>query len=190
MVKFTHVLCPIDLSESSAGALACATAFARWYKARLTVLNVVPTFDPVQVQSGQLGGPVSIVRPVSREEVLDALRQAVDVAGGAEVKATLAAEAGDPVATIVDQAVGMRVDLIVMGTHGRSGFDRFLLGSVAEKVLRRAPCDVLVVPPRVASAARLPYAPADKCVGVEPKRQKFLRLRLILLRALHAQTPH
>jgi nucleotide-binding universal stress UspA family protein len=147
VVKFTHVLCPVDLSESSVGALACATAFARWYKARLTVLNVVPTFDPMQVQSGQLGGPVSIVRPVSREEVLAALRQAVDVAGGAEVKATLAAEAGDPVATIVDQAVGRRADLIVMGTHGRSGFDRLLLGSVAEKVLRKAPCPILTVPP-------------------------------------------
>ncbi|NOT28107.1 MAG: universal stress protein [Acidobacteria bacterium] len=156
MVRFTHVLCPIDLSESSVSVITCATAFARWYKARLTVLNVVPTFDPVQMASGQLGGPVSIVRPVSREEVLAALGQALDAAGGAALQATLAAEAGDPVTTIVDQAVTVRADLIVMGTHGRSGFERLLLGSVAERVLRKAPCPILTVPPHAVVAA-----PAD-----------------------------
>jgi len=156
MVKFTRVLCPIDLSESSAGALVCAIALTRWYKARLTLLTVVPTFDAVQVRSGQLGDPVSFVRPVPRDEVLDALRQALDAAGGAALEATLLAEAGDPVATIVDQAVGIPADLIVMGTHGRRGFDRLLLGSVAEKVLRKAPCPILTVPPHASVAV-----PAD-----------------------------
>jgi nucleotide-binding universal stress UspA family protein len=147
VVEFKHVLCPIDLGESSGRSLAYAAAFARWYKARLTVLHVVPTFDPVQVQSGQLGNPVHFVQPVPREEVLAALRAAVDAAGGDARQTTAVAEAGDPVAAIVDQAVGIPADLLVMGTHGRSGFDRLLLGSVAEKVLRKAPCPVLTVPP-------------------------------------------
>lgn len=147
MVKFKHILCPIDLSDASVGLLAYAAAFARLYKARLTVLHVVPTFDPVQVRSGSLGDPVHIVRPIPREEVVDEMRRVVDAAGAAARDSTLAAEAGDVVTTIVDQALGMSADLLVMGTHGRSGFDRFLLGSVTEKVLRKAPCPVLTVPP-------------------------------------------
>ena len=70
---------------------------------------------------------------------------------------TLAAEAGDTVATIVDRAVVIPADLLVMGTHGRSGFDRLLLGSVAEKVLRKAPCPILTVPPHAPAKA-----PADE----------------------------
>ncbi len=147
MVKFSRVLCPIDLSESSAGALACAITLTRWYKAQLTLLTVVPTFDAVRVQSGRLGDAVGFAPSIPREEVMAALREALDAAGGAALEATLTAEAGDPVATIVDQAVMTRADLIVMGTHGRRGFDRFLLGSVAERVLRKAPCPILTVPP-------------------------------------------
>jgi nucleotide-binding universal stress UspA family protein len=153
VVEFKHVLCPIDLSEASGSSLAYAVAFAQWYTARLTVLHVVPTFDPVQVRSGRLGDPVQFVQPVSREDVLTALRAAVDAAGGDARQATAVAEAGDPVVTIVDQAVGIPADLLVMGTHGRSGFDRLLLGSVAEKVLRKAPCPVLTVPPHAPTHA-------------------------------------
>jgi nucleotide-binding universal stress UspA family protein len=146
VVKFKQVLCPVDLSDSSAGVLACAIAFTRWYDAQLTLLTVVPTFDAVQVRSG-LGDPVRFAQPVPREEILAAQRQALDAAGGTAINATLSALDGEPVAMIVDQAVGIPADLIVIGTHGRRGFDRLLLGSVAEKVLRKAPCPILTVPP-------------------------------------------
>jgi nucleotide-binding universal stress UspA family protein len=96
-----------------------------------------------------------------REEVLDELRRALDAAGIATLDVTLAAEAGDAVATIVDRAVVIPADLLVMGTHGRSGFDRLLLGSVTEKVLRHAPCPILTVPP---------HAPAKAPVDVAFKR--------------------
>ncbi len=151
MVEFKNILCPIDLSDASVRPLAYATAFARWYEARLTVLHVVPTFDPMQIRSGSLGDPVHIVHPMPREQVLDELRAALGTAQAARQTATLdvtlAAEAGSTVPTIVDRAVTMPADLLVMGTHGRSGFDRFLLGSVTEKVLRKAPCPILTVPP-------------------------------------------
>ncbi|HUE89866.1 MAG TPA: universal stress protein [Vicinamibacterales bacterium] len=153
VVEFKHILCPIDLSDSSAAPLAYAVAFARWYGSRLTVLHVVPTFDPMQIQFGGLGDPVRIVQPVPREEVLEALRRAIDAAGAATIDATPAAEAGDAAPTIVDQAVALRADLIVLGTHGRSRFDRFLLGSVTEKVLRKAPCPILTVPPLAPATA-------------------------------------
>ena len=78
--------------------------------------------------------------------------QAVHTAGVAIDQVDVAAEAGEPAAVIVDQASARRADLLVMATHGRSGFDRLLLGSVTEKVLRRAPCPVLTVPPHAADS--------------------------------------
>jgi nucleotide-binding universal stress UspA family protein len=147
VVKFRNILCPIDLSDVSSRPLAYATAFARWYEATLTVLHVVPTFDPMQVRSGALGDPVRMLYPMTRDEILSELRRAVDAAGAGTLDVALATDAGDAAATIVDHAVRMATDLLVMGTHGRGGFDRLLLGSVTEKVLRKAPCPILTVPP-------------------------------------------
>lgn len=147
MIEFTHVLCPVDLSDISSRALAHAAALARWYGARLTVLHVAPTFDPVETRPSELMGPVRIVYPATREEVVAELeRIAVNEAGGAR-DATFVAEAGDPVTVIVDQALALSADIVVMGTHGRRGFRRFVLGSVTEHLLREAPCPVLTVPP-------------------------------------------
>jgi len=158
VVEFRNILCPIDLSDASVRPLAYAAAFARLYDARLTVLHVAPTFDPMQVRSGSIGGPVRIMYPMPREEVLDELRRALGAADTATLDVTLAAEAGDAVATIVDRAVAIPADLLVMGTHGRSGFDRLLLGSVTEKVLRKAPCPILTVPPHAPAKAPLDVA--------------------------------
>lgn len=152
MVEFRNILCPIDLSEASSRALAYAIAFARWYAARLTVLHVVPTFDPMQVPPGALGEPVRILYPLTRDEILSELRRAVDAAGAGTLDVALAADAGDTAATIVDRAVRMATDLLVLGTHGRGGFDRLLLGSVTEKVVRKAPCPILTVPPGALAA--------------------------------------
>ncbi len=147
MVEFKNILCPVDLSALSVRTVAYAGAIAKWYDARLTALHVVPAFEPMDVQPGGPFEPVGIVYPVGRDEVLEQLRQTVAAAGLGAAAVALTAEAGEAAATIVDQAVGIRADLVVMGTHGRSGFDRFFLGSVAEKVLRKAPCPVLTVPP-------------------------------------------
>lgn len=147
MVQFKNVLCAIDLSDASVRTLKYAAAVARWYKARLTVLHVAPTFDAIQVREGAIGDAINIVQPMHREEVLEELGRAVDASKVAADDTTLAAEAGEPVATIVGQALSLPADLLVMGTHGRSGFDRLLLGSVTEKVLHKAPCPILTVPP-------------------------------------------
>jgi nucleotide-binding universal stress UspA family protein len=152
VVEFTQVLCPIDLSELSIRSLAYAGAIAGLYDGELTVLHVVPTFEPMAVRAGALYDPVCTVQPMSPEEVLERLRQALEAAGAPPAHVTFVAEAGEDAATIVDQAVARRSDLVVMGTHGRSGFNRLLLGSVAEKVLRTSPCPVLTVPPRAPAA--------------------------------------
>jgi nucleotide-binding universal stress UspA family protein len=146
VVEFKQIICPVDFSESSVRALAHAAALARWYDAQLTVLHVVPTFEPVQVR-GDLGDSVRIVNPMPREQVLEEMSRSLNLAA-VSPGAVPIAESGDPQGTIIDQALSKKADLIVMGTHGRRGFKRLLLGSVTEAVLREAPCPVLTVPPR------------------------------------------
>src|ERR1044071_6790912 len=101
-------------------------------------------FEPVQVR-GDLGDPVRVVNPMPREEVIEEVRRTLNLPVNA-TDAVVVAESGDPQVTILDYAVSMEADLIVMGTHGRRGFKRLLLGSVTEAVLREAPCPVLTVP--------------------------------------------
>jgi nucleotide-binding universal stress UspA family protein len=149
VVEFAHILCPTDLSDPSVRPLTYAAALARWSSARLTALHVVPTFDPMSVRSTEIAGAMHTVYPVSRDEVIQQLTQVTQAAGAADGDLVLATEAGDPAATIIDQAVAIPADLVVMGTHGRSGFERMMLGSVAEKVLRKAPCPVMMIPPHV-----------------------------------------
>lgn len=153
MIEFKHILCPTDLSDASRPALACASAFTVWYGARLSVLHAVPTFDAIQVPPAAFGQSVQVVYPSSREEVTAELQRQIEAVGATAASPELVVEAGDPVDTIVDLALALSCDLIVMGTHGRRGFDRLLFGSVAERTLHRAPCPVLTVPPH-ASAAR------------------------------------
>ena len=150
MIEFNRILCPVDFSDSSNRALAHAAALARWYAAELTVLHVVPTFDPMQVHA-ELGVPVQIVNPMTREQVIGSMRPFLEQAGVSPA-AHLVAEAGDASTTIVDQALTTRAELIVIGTHGRRGFKRLLLGSVTETVLHEAPCPVLTVSPHTAAA--------------------------------------
>ena len=151
MIEFNRILCPVDFSESSTRALAHAAALTRWYEAHLTVLHVAPTFDPVQIR-GDLGVPVEFVTPVTREEVLSELSRILE-RSGVSPDAHLIAQAGDASTTIVREALTTSADLIVIGTHGRRGFKRLLLGSVAETVLHEASCPVLTVSPHTEAAS-------------------------------------
>ena len=151
MIEFKQIICPVDLSDSSVRAFAHAAAIAQWYDAQLTVLHVVPTFEPIQMR-GDLGDPVRVITPMPRERVLEEMSRTLNLAA-VSPRATPIAEAGDPQSTIIDQAISKKADLIVMGTHGRRGFKRLLLGSVTEAILREAPCPVLTVPQAPASVS-------------------------------------
>jgi len=147
MIDFQRILTPIDFSDYSRLALDHAVAIARWYESRLTVLHVTPS--PGRI--GELGydGAASTVGDADLE---DKLRRFV----AEEVPPTLPVDTqlreGDPVGMIVRMVDELPADLLVLGSHGRSGFDRLLLGSVTERALRRAPCPVLVVPRRTPEA--------------------------------------
>lgn len=144
MITVRHVLYPTDLSEASARAWDYAVDFARWYRARLSALHVIP---PLPVALGSTG---AVPPPPPPDEA--AHREAVErFVGrrreGGEPPVQIAFARGDPATEIVRWARDEHVDLLVPGTHGRRGLVRWLLGSVTERLLRTAPCPVLAVPP-------------------------------------------
>ena len=157
MIQFQHILCPTDLSDASRPALRYAAAIAAWYDAQLTVLHVVPTFDAIQIPPGALGETVQLVYPATHAEVVAMLQQQAEATGATAVNPALEAKAGDATDLIVGRALTLQADLVVMGTHGRSGFNRLLYGSIAEQVLHRASCPVLAVPPHAPATADVTF---------------------------------
>ena len=154
MVRFTHVLYPTDLSDASLPAFRYAAAVARWYGATLTVLHVVPSFEPMAGPAEWIGDPLPVPRVPSAEDVRAEMARLLPMDEADGITVTLEARAGHAASVIVDQAVERSADLIVMGTHGRTGFSRLLMGSVAEKVVRQAPCPVLTIPPVAPASAK------------------------------------
>jgi nucleotide-binding universal stress UspA family protein len=138
MLSIQTILCPTDFSVHSDNAFRMACALARDYGARVVVLHVAEIPVPAYVNE-------AIMPPV--EPNLDELRESLaDYAvpdGSLNVERLLLE--GEPLDEIVALARQMPADLIVMGTHGRSGISRLLMGSVAEAVLRAAPCPVLTL---------------------------------------------
>lgn len=140
MLPLATVLHPTDFSENSEFAFRVACALARDYNARLVLLHVIA--PPMVVYSG---GPVPAEAWPSVEEVQERLRRLEDQAHHVRVDSQVLE--GDPVDMILRAAEETQCDVIVMGTHGRTGLGRLLMGSVAESVIRKAPCPVLSAKP-------------------------------------------
>lgn len=143
-IQIEHILCPTDFSAFSERALRHAAAIARRFEARLTVLHVIPQWTPYTHAPAYFPAPM-LANPSLCRHVEEDLRQAIApiVDSGVAVE-TMLREA-EPWREILTVAEELPADLLVMGTHGRGGFEQLLLGAVAEKVLRRAPCPVLTV---------------------------------------------
>jgi nucleotide-binding universal stress UspA family protein len=148
MIEIRKILCPTDFSEFSRHALDLALALAKWYQAEVTVVHVLPR---IAADYTYLPEPV-VITPVSRERALEELGRFVHESRRVGVTTEVALEEGDTVRALLALAKKLPADLLVMGTHGRGGFERFVLGSVTEKVLRQAPCPVLTLPKAVAGA--------------------------------------
>ncbi len=147
---FTHVLCPIDFSETSQRALRHAAALAARTGARLSVLHVTPDPGDYVPVAGELGAGVAALAMPPRSQVVGRLSAEIDRVLGATTAAEALVAAGRPHQVVLEQAAAIGADLLVLGTHGRTGFERLFLGSTTEKVLQTATCPVLTVPPGAA----------------------------------------
>jgi nucleotide-binding universal stress UspA family protein len=160
---YSHILVPTDFSSAANRALAYAFEEATQHQARLTLLHVLqhhPSTEVYYIKDAPQSGtgyvaefgeklpafpsqPPETVRRDYYEEALVQLQDLVPASftGTREVEVA----AGHPAETIVRMARELAVDLIIMATHGRTGVSHLLLGSVAEHVVRHAPCPVLTV---------------------------------------------
>jgi nucleotide-binding universal stress UspA family protein len=158
MIEIANILCPVDLSPISRRALEYALMLARWYGSKVTVLEVVQTLFPPTAFGGTSVATLTPAQLEDFERELDAFAQSP---GGEGLSTTLTVQEGQIVPEILQEAHAVLADLIVMGTHGRSGFEHLLLGSVTAKVLRKATCPVFTVPPACAGAPARPAALHD-----------------------------
>ena len=144
MLKIERILCPTDFSDFSERAYDYGLSLARHYKAELYLLHVVL---PVIIGYPEYAIPDSVNEFYGelREHAEDQLREFAKVHAEGDVQAIVAVEEGVVTESILDFARENSIDMIVMGTHGRRGFQRLTLGSVTERVLRRAGCPVLAV---------------------------------------------
>jgi nucleotide-binding universal stress UspA family protein len=156
MIEIRRILCPIDFSDFSRRALDHAVAIARWYESTITLLHVHAILPPPTYALGTDILPAASFTPVDREALTASMKRfAESEAGWSPPMEFDIAEGANPAAEILTKAMAMPAELVVLGTHGRSGFERLVLGSITEKVLRKATCPVLSVPkgaPDLASA--------------------------------------
>ncbi|MFQ5964827.1 MAG: universal stress protein [Candidatus Scalinduaceae bacterium] len=146
MIRLQKILCSVDFSESSLEALKYATHLALNEGATLYLIHIVDS------RIYDYGGPIyepetSTIAPVIDQTSMDRLKDKLleEVAKELQDKVETIISFGVPFVEIIKAAKDNDIDLIVMGTHGRSGIAHIMLGSVSEKVVRKAPCPVLTV---------------------------------------------
>jgi len=146
MLAPKNILVATDFSDSSTAALDYGRALSRVFGARLHLLHVVETFV---VDSAAFGAAAAVLPSLQVElerSAEETLKTLMTIEDKHELKVVAALRSIDtPAHAIVEYARDEKIDLIIVGTHGRKGLSHVLLGSVAEKVVRLAPCPVLTV---------------------------------------------
>lgn len=145
MLEIRQILAPTDFSRHAEAAVRYACRLAERLGASLHLLHVLPDVVPV--------GPDPMLAPSmppdyyteTETQSLDALAKAVDPSWGHVAAVQTAVRWGGAVEGIVGYAADQGIDLIVIATHGRTGLSHVLLGSVAERIVREAPCPVLSI---------------------------------------------
>jgi len=141
--RIGRILVPMDFSEHSRKALRYARPFAEQFGAQLTLLHVI---EPVVLPT-DFGYVPSTPVDLDEQRMQDARKQLSGIAGelGATVPVNFIVRLGRSWKEIVETARNNHMDLLIIATHGYTGLKYALLGSVAEKIIRHAPCPVLVV---------------------------------------------
>jgi len=145
MLVMKNILHPTDFSDNSEPALKYACFFAIQFSANLHLLNVAPDISLI-IPAVTLGFPPdSFQRQIQHaNEALAELPEKIISHTGKVIRNV---RQGNPVAEIINYTRENSVDLIVMGTHGYTGLEHAIMGSVAENIVRRSPCPVLTVHP-------------------------------------------
>jgi nucleotide-binding universal stress UspA family protein len=148
MIKLERILVPTDFSEFSQPALLYGCAMAARFDAELHLLHVVP--DPAMLIP-ELAQFSAESLQTQTNKLLDSAREQLNAMPGGDwvpsKPVVREVRIGPAFMEIVDYAEKQNIDLLVIGTHGRSGFMHLLMGSVAERVVRKSPCPVLTVKP-------------------------------------------
>jgi nucleotide-binding universal stress UspA family protein len=134
-----RVLLAIDNSKFSEAATQAVIAQYQPQETQVKVLNVVDLAIPIPTSDA------AGFREESLKHGQEVVRRAEQMLNRAGYTVQTAVEEGDPKSKIIDQATQWNAELIVVGSHGRKGIDRFLMGSVAEGVVRHAPCSVEII---------------------------------------------
>jgi nucleotide-binding universal stress UspA family protein len=204
MLELKRILCPIDFSEGSSRSLHYAVAIARWYHAPVTVLHVADARAdvPVDPPFGVLPRGAAVLAPAETERLLDVVSTFAGAGSHRGVVLEPMVRSGRASVEILEAAADVAADLIVLGTHGHSGFDRLVLGSVTEKILRKARCCVLTVPPRVPDQVEPPVVitrilcpvafsePSMKALQCAVSLAEEADARLTVLHVADALSPH
>ncbi|HRI47096.1 MAG: universal stress protein [Ignavibacteriaceae bacterium] len=138
------ILVPIDFSEYSKPAISFSKDLAKIFNSELILVHVVePILYPPDFSMGQVAlPPLTIdVDSAAKEELERLIKNEI----GDEFKTSSLIRTGKPFVEIVDAAIELDIDLIVISSHGRTGVEHILFGSTADKVVQKAPCPVLTV---------------------------------------------
>ena len=155
MLEMKLILCPIDFSEFSIRAYHYALSLAEHYRAKLVAQHIVELWRYPYADYVASTGDYAEFSRALRDGGKQQLQEFVKSHSHDEMEPELVVHEGAAPDSILSFAQARKTDLIVMGTHGRRGYDRMVLGSVTNRVMRRAPCPVLAIcrPPHDSSAA-------------------------------------
>jgi nucleotide-binding universal stress UspA family protein len=147
-LEWKNILCPIDFSDASRDALRAAVEVARRFGGELTLFHAYPLPGYTLPEGTVLPNAEMLQALADETQAMLERWKAEALAMGAD-RVTIEKSVGEPAAAILDAAGSGKYGLVVVATHGRTGFAHMLLGSVAERVIRRCPTPVLTVRPSV-----------------------------------------
>jgi len=146
MIKLKKILYPTDFSELSLSAVSYVQEFSRLFKAEVHCLHVVDEAYQYWMGAGETAVPMVIpsedLKKTAEPQLEDFIKQHFGADSSAYIKTVIA---GRPFLEIIQYARENNIDMIIISTHGRGALASMLLGSVTEKVVRKAPCAVLTV---------------------------------------------